>query len=189
MVRSRGHPKPGRPGGWSLTRSREIDAGGQSMWTAQSQELRPEPRGVVRLLPAYDNYMLGHLNRDFAVDPRNAREGPPRRRRDTPGCAGGWPGDGQLAHEAARRATDRHGRALLSGGSTNREKGRSRGSRRRALLEHGRRTRHRSGNIRSRRGRAFEEGGPRGGSPGANERLGQHVYLSFRVTLRSQSSL
>ena len=53
---------------------REIDAGGRRMWTTQSQELRPKPRGVVRLLPAYDNYMLGHLNRDFAVDPRNARE-------------------------------------------------------------------------------------------------------------------
>lgn len=52
----------------------EVDVGAQKMWTLRSQDFRFRPEGFVRLLPRYDNYLLGHRNRDFAVDPRYARE-------------------------------------------------------------------------------------------------------------------
>lgn len=52
----------------------EVDAGAQKMWTLRSQDFRSRPEGFVRLLPRYDNYLLGHRSRDFTVDPHYARE-------------------------------------------------------------------------------------------------------------------
>ena len=53
----------------------EVDVGGQRAWTLRSQGIRSTSDGlVVRLLPGYDNYLLGYRNRDFALDSRHARE-------------------------------------------------------------------------------------------------------------------
>ncbi len=63
--------------GWRLIAQElsEVDvAGGQKAWTLRSQDVRLRPTGFVRLLPGFDNYLLGHRSRDFAVDPLHARE-------------------------------------------------------------------------------------------------------------------
>lgn len=52
----------------------EVDFGVQKLWALRSQDFRLRPEDFVRLLPRYDNYLLGHRNRDFAVDLRYARE-------------------------------------------------------------------------------------------------------------------
>lgn len=62
--------------GWRLIADKlvEVDVGTRKAWVLRSLALLPRPRGIVRLLPGYDNYLLGHRSRDFAVDPRHARE-------------------------------------------------------------------------------------------------------------------
>ncbi len=61
---------------WRLIAGRlsEVDVGTRKMWALHSQDFRLRPEGFVRLLPRYDNYLLGHRSRDFAVDLRYARE-------------------------------------------------------------------------------------------------------------------
>jgi hypothetical protein len=63
--------------GWHLIAQElsEVNmAGGQKAWTLRSQDIRLRPAGFVRLLPGFDNYLLGYRSRDFAVDPLHARE-------------------------------------------------------------------------------------------------------------------
>ena len=63
--------------GWHLIAEElsEVDvASGQKMWALRSQDVRLRPAGFVRLLPGFDNYLLGHRSRDFAVSPSHARE-------------------------------------------------------------------------------------------------------------------
>jgi hypothetical protein len=54
---------------------REVEAGGRRMWLpAGAGTVRPGPgRPVVRLLPRFDDYLLGWRGRDLVLDPRFAR--------------------------------------------------------------------------------------------------------------------
>ena len=63
--------------GWRLIAQElsEVDvAGGQKAWALRSQDFLLRRTGFVRLLPSFDNYLLGHRSRDFAVNPLHARE-------------------------------------------------------------------------------------------------------------------
>ncbi len=63
--------------GWHLIAQKlsEVDvAGGQKVWMLRSQDVRLTPAGFVRLLPGFDNYLLGYRSRGFAVNPLHARE-------------------------------------------------------------------------------------------------------------------
>ena len=63
--------------GWHLIAQElsEVDAaGGQKVWVLRSQDVRLTPAGFVRLLPGFDNYLLGYRSRDFAVNSLHARE-------------------------------------------------------------------------------------------------------------------
>jgi Winged helix DNA-binding domain len=63
--------------GWRLIAEElsEVDVvGGHKAWTLRSQDVWMRPTGFVRLLPGFDNYLLGHRSRDFAVNPLHARE-------------------------------------------------------------------------------------------------------------------
>jgi hypothetical protein len=54
----------GRIGG-ELT---EMQIGGERAWTLRGSARRPRGR-IVRLLPAWDNYLMGHRDRDFIAGP------------------------------------------------------------------------------------------------------------------------
>ena len=63
--------------GWRLIAQElsEVDvASGQKAWMLRSQDVRLRPAGFVRLLPGFDNYLLGYRSRDSAVNPLHARE-------------------------------------------------------------------------------------------------------------------
>ena len=49
-------------------------AGGQKAWTSSEREARLTPASSVKLLAAFDNYLLGYRSRAFAVDSPHARE-------------------------------------------------------------------------------------------------------------------
>ena len=63
--------------GWRLIAKElsEVDvAGGQKLWMLRSRNVRLTLASFVRLLPGFDNYLLGHQRRDFALNPQHARE-------------------------------------------------------------------------------------------------------------------
>jgi hypothetical protein len=60
--------------GWKAMEDRlvEVRTPGGPMWMLRSQELE-SPRGVVRLLPSFDEYLLGWKDRSYVADPMRWR--------------------------------------------------------------------------------------------------------------------
>jgi hypothetical protein len=46
----------------------EVSIGAERAWTLRGAARRPRRR-IVRLLPAWDNYLMGHRDRDFIAGP------------------------------------------------------------------------------------------------------------------------
>ncbi|MGH2706112.1 MAG: DNA glycosylase AlkZ-like family protein [Actinomycetota bacterium] len=91
-----------------------IEVEGRELWLLRRRRPLPTPAGVVRLLGAYDPYLLGYAGRDFAVAPDHAGRVHPaagcssRRSWSTAGRGSleqpaRW-GPGRVAHRSFHRA-------------------------------------------------------------------------------------